>query len=177
MDLTPFVEAVRRDLAQAAAASDAPVREAAERLALAAEPSARLALLECLSAAAAEITASLRSASVEARLRGREVDFVVSDIAPDLTPPIPAPPIPAPPGAAPADGPPDGGLARISLRLPEAIKLRAEALAEAEGLSLNTWLVQVVRRASESAASHDSPAWAGAAAAAEGTRRRMTGWV
>jgi hypothetical protein len=38
----------------------------------------------------------------------------------------------------------DGSVARISLRLPDALKGRAEAAAAAEGTSLNAWLVRAV---------------------------------
>jgi hypothetical protein len=38
----------------------------------------------------------------------------------------------------------DGSVARISLRLPDALKTRAERAAATEGLSLNAWLVRAV---------------------------------
>src|SRR6266511_2480390 len=37
--------------------------------------------------------------------------------------------------------------ARITLRLPESLKSALEAAAEAEGVSLNTWLVRALQRA------------------------------
>ena len=39
--------------------------------------------------------------------------------------------------------------ARITLRLPEGLKARAEAAAAREGASTNTWLVRAVSRALE----------------------------
>ncbi len=185
MDLGPYVESLRQDLAAFADTGEPSVRDAGQRLATAIEPSARLALLEALSAAAAEITASLRTASVEARLRGRAVDFVVADVDPGLTPPLaphppaPLPPLPPPPPGPPTDGPEDGGLARVTLRLPEPVKARAEALAQREGMSLNTWLVQVLRRAT----GEDTP-WSGAPTswpahqpAQPASPNRMSGWI
>ena len=41
----------------------------------------------------------------------------------------------------------DGGMARITLRLPESVKAKAEDSAAEAGVSLNTWLVNVVRAA------------------------------
>ena len=55
---------------------------AAERLAAALDASVRMALLEALSDAAAEITAALDGAVVEVRLKGRDPQFVV-DVADD----------------------------------------------------------------------------------------------
>ena len=39
----------------------------------------------------------------------------------------------------------DAGIARITLRLPDGVKTRADAAAEASGQSLNTWIVNAVR--------------------------------
>ena len=44
----------------------------------------------------------------------------------------------------------DGGTARINVRLPDALKARAEAAAGREGLSLNAWLVRAATAAVES---------------------------
>ena len=41
----------------------------------------------------------------------------------------------------------DGSTARISLRLPDGLKTRAETAAAASGASLNTWLVRAVTAA------------------------------
>lgn len=141
MDITPYVENLRRDLVAAAEAGGEDVRQAAERLTYALDPSARLALMEALSQAAAEITAELPDGMVEVRLNGRELDFAVSGPTP------PAPPVPPPPPAPPADEVDEGGQARITLRLPEQVKTRAEEKAAQAGQSLNTWLVSVLRAA------------------------------
>ena len=142
MDITPYVDSLRRDLLAAAEAGGDEVRQAAERLTYALDPSARLALMEAISQAAAEITAELPDGGVDVRLNGRELDFVV-DIAPI---PVAAPSPPAPP-APPIPGDEDEGLSRITLRIPESVKARAEEKAAAAGHSLNTWLVNVVRAA------------------------------
>src|SRR3954454_9076196 len=98
MDLTPYLETLRSDLAAAAAPGGPETTRAAELLGHSLESSARLALLEALSDAAAEITTRLPDATVEVRLRGREADLVVNQLAP--APPSPPPPVPP----APADG-------------------------------------------------------------------------
>ncbi len=142
MDITPYIESLRRDLAAAAEAGGPEVARAAERLAYALEPSSRLAFMEAISQAAAEISTELPSGGVDVRLNGRELDFVVS--TPPLTPPTPpAPPTPPTPDAEPDEG----GLARITLRIPESVKAKAEERAADAGQSLNTWLVSVVRAA------------------------------
>jgi hypothetical protein len=139
MDITPYVESLRRDLLAAAEAGGDETRQAAERLLLALDPAARLALMEAVSQAAAEITAELPAGGVDVRLHGRELDFLVH------TPGPAAPPAPPPP-PAPEEFE-EGGLARVTLRLPEAVKARAEEKAAKAGDSLNTWLVKVVRAA------------------------------
>ena len=176
MDITPYVDSLRRDLVAAAEAGGDDIRQAAERLVLALDPAARLALMEAISQAAAEITAELPAGGVDVRLAGRELDFVVHVAAP--TPPPPPPP------PAPAEDTDEGGLARISLRIPESVKARAEEKAARAGDSLNTWLVKVVRAAtSDTAVSVDVDL--SSIPFLEGFdpfgkqqgRRRMTGWL
>ncbi len=65
MDITPYVESLRHDLAAAAEAGGPEARAAAERLALALDPAVRLALMDALSQAAAEITAELPAGTVD----------------------------------------------------------------------------------------------------------------
>jgi hypothetical protein len=146
MDITPYVERLRHDLGQAAAAGDEHIREAADRLTLALDPSMRLALMEALSQAAAEITTEMRAGSVEVRLTGRELEFVVEQTAPGGPAPAAAPP----PGADEEED--DSATARITLRLPESVKAKAEELAGRTGSSLNTWIVNVLRSATREGA-------------------------
>ena len=72
MDITEYVDALRRDLAQAARAMGPETEQAAERIGFALDSAARLALMDALSHAAAEITNELEGISVEVRLQGRE---------------------------------------------------------------------------------------------------------
>ncbi|HET8558893.1 MAG TPA: toxin-antitoxin system HicB family antitoxin [Marmoricola sp.] len=140
MDITPYVDRLRHDLVQAAGAGDDTLRAVAERLSLAVDPSMRLVLMEALSQAAAEITTEMRAGAVEVRLAGRDLEFVVSH-------PTPAPAPVAPVDAGAEDEEDEAATARITLRLPESVKTRAEELAAKGGQSLNTWIVGVLRAA------------------------------
>src|SRR6476469_10420846 len=99
MDITPYVDSLRRDLVAASEAGSDELKQAAERLAYALDPSARRALMEAISHAAAEITAELPDGSVDVRLVGRELDFVVEVAPPSAVPAQPPPPAPPTPPA------------------------------------------------------------------------------
>lgn len=144
MDLTPFVTALREQLAVAAEAGGAEARALAERLTAPLESAARLALLDTLSAAVDEITRDLAPGSVELRLRNREPTFVVTPPAPE--PPFAEPePEPTPPPAAP-DGD-EAATTRINFRLGETLKGRIEDAAAQAGLSVNAWLTRAAAAA------------------------------
>ena len=183
MDITPYVESLRRDLVTAAEGAGDELRQAAERLAFALDPAARLALMEAISQAASEITAEMPTGGVDVRLDGRDLAFMVH--APEAVPAAPTPPTPPPPPSAP-EVEEDGGVARITLRLPDSVKGRAEDAAAAAGQSLNTWLVNVVRAATRDPSTAinvdidlSSIPFMGGNDPFEGKRgnRRMTGWV
>ena len=148
MDLTPYVEQLRRELVASAEVGGDEARALAERLTGPLEASLRLALLSALSTAAEEITSQLAPGAVDVRLRGGDLGFVVSAPPPaadDLGAPGPA----AESAAAPPPGPDadDGGTARITLRLPEQLKTRVEDAAGRDGYSVNAWLVRAVTAA------------------------------
>lgn len=181
MDITPFVESLRRDLLVAAESGSEETRAAAERLALALDPATRLALMEAISQAANEITAEMPAGGVGVRLNGRELDFVV-----DAGTTHQAQQAPVPQPAVAEDTDEDGAVARVTLRIPESVKAKAEELAARSGHSLNTWLVNVVRGATtaDQAVTVDidvsSIPFLGEPFGARGPQRgnrRMTGWV
>jgi hypothetical protein len=159
MDLTPYLEALRADLAAAAAPGGPDTAKAAELLGYSLEASVRLVMLEALSDAAAEITTRLHDATVEVRLRGREADLVVNHLAAE--PAIASPSA----DASPIDG---GELTRLTLRMPEALKTHVEQTAAAEGVSVNGWLVRAVTAAVGRAAGPPPPAPSG---------KRITGFA
>lgn len=148
MELSPYVERLRTDLSAAAAAGGPDALAAAERLALALDPATRMMLLEALSQAAAEISGTLDHDAVDLRMNGRDPEFVVTRLAPAQPPTPPTPPeppaLPSPPGETE-----DDHTSRITLRLPESLKGRAEEAAAQTGQSLNAWLVDAVRDALE----------------------------
>lgn len=164
MDINPFVDSLRQDLAVAAEAGGDEARALAERLTAPLDAAARLVLLEALAQAAEEITLELAPGSVEVRLRGRDPEFVVSVPEPAAAPPSTsvAPPVPT-------DD--DGGTARLNLRLPDSLKQAIDAAASAEGLSANAWLVRAAAAALASGAQPrpTSPATT--------TSQRFTGWA
>lgn len=162
MDLTPYIDNLRREFAVAAEAGGDDARALAERLTAPLESAVRLALLEALSAAAGEITRDLAPGSVEVRLRGRDPDFVVTSPPAEEEPAAGVRP-PAPPPEADESG----GTTRITLRLPEHLKPRIDDAAARMGLSVNAWLVRTVSAALE-------PGPPGPSA---GMGRRYTGWV
>ncbi|MFA6299170.1 MAG: toxin-antitoxin system HicB family antitoxin [Nocardioides sp.] len=178
MDITPYVDSLRRDLLAAAEGAGPEARQAAERLSFALDPAARLALMEAVSQAAAEITAEMPTGGVDVRLNGRQLDFVVQ--APMTPPAPPAPPAPPP---TPGETDEDGGVARITLRLPESVKAKAEEAAAEAGQSLNTWLVNVVRSATQRGAVtvdidlSSIPFLGKDPFGANKPGRRMTGWI
>ncbi|BCB87728.1 toxin-antitoxin system HicB family antitoxin [Phytohabitans suffuscus] len=155
MDLAPYLETLRRDLAAAAAPGGPDVARAADLLSGALDASLRLCLLQVLSDAADEITAKLSATAVEVRLRGGQADFAVTptDVA-------------SPPPVTPSE--PSGDVTRITLRLPESLKDAAEQAAAAEGVSVNTWLVRAVQAATRGGPS--TPPTRGT------TGRRVTGF-
>lgn len=140
MDLTPFVEGLRRDLLTAAAAGTDDTRRTADLLAAALEPATRLTILDALTAATADVTEALPGVTVEVRMHGREPRIVVSAVEPEPEPG---------PAEAPAPADDATGTARITLRLPESVKSRAEEAAGRDGVSVNSWLVRAVLAALE----------------------------
>lgn len=136
MDLGQYVNDLQRQLVRSAENGDESARAAAERLAAGLDAATRLVLLDVLSAAAGEITRDLAPGSVDVRLRGREVELVV-------TPPGPEPESDDRSAAPPLDLD-DVSTSRTTLRLPDALKVRVDEAAAADGLSVNTWLVRAV---------------------------------
>ncbi|MET9437268.1 hypothetical protein [Streptomyces sp. NPDC006551] len=164
MDLTPYVDHLRRELAVAAGAGGDEARALAERLTAPLESAARLTLLNALSDASDEITRDLAPGSVDVRLRGLDPEFVVT------APPAAEPPADKATAMAASMAPPvapvapslgdseEGGTARINFRLPAHLKARVEDAAGQEGLSVNAWLVRAVAIALEPGGGPDQPA-------------------
>ncbi|MFC4856307.1 toxin-antitoxin system HicB family antitoxin [Actinophytocola glycyrrhizae] len=140
MDLTPYIASLREDLATAASAGDESTRRTAEVLAAALEPAARLAIMNALSDLAAEVTAAQEDHVVDVRLSGRDVQVVVTSRAQPHDDPR-ADNVP------PVDDTAGGDMSRMTLRLFEQLKSKAEQAAAAQGVSLNTFVQQAVQGA------------------------------
>jgi hypothetical protein len=153
MDLTPYVASLREDLTTAASAGDENTRRSAAVLAAALEPAARLALMNALADLAAEVTASLDDHVVEVRLDGRDVQVVVTPTRAPREESREEPPLP----------PPDegGDMSRMTLRLFEQLKSKAEQAAAAQGVSLNTFVQQAVQGALHGKGRNRGKEWVG----------------
>ncbi len=132
MELTGYADAMRADLSAVAEGGDDRARAAAERLLRALEPSLRLRLMDALGEAATELSGQLPEGRVELRLAGPEVSLAY--VSESTT------------GGVVAE---EDYSARITLRLPDSLKARAEQAAAREGISMNTWLVRALARALE----------------------------
>jgi HicB family len=172
MELTPYVESIHAQLDAAAEAGGDDARELAKRLAAPLDAAIRLALQDALSAAAEEITVELAPGSVELRLRAREPQFVVTPPPADPSTEEPAADEDEPVGGGPASGGDEGVVARINVRMPEHLKARVEQAADAEGLSINAWLV----RAAADRLERNEGARRRARRAPQGAQR-YTGWA
>ena len=133
MDLGPHLDAMRTDL-EALAGADEATQEAIARLGRPLEASMQLRLLDVLSEASLELSGQLPTGHVELRVAGRDAGLVFV-----------GPPEPADEPAASTDD--EGGTARLTLRMPDALKTAVESAADSEGQSVNAWLVRAVKRA------------------------------
>src|SRR3984957_3181097 len=149
MELSPYVEGLRRDLGALTRFAPDEVAKLAAQLAEALDSSVRLTLLNVLTAAAAEITDKLDATLIDVTLSSGDPGFAVAKVQAHHEQPVTLP-APGPEAAA------DEGTARITRRLSEGIKARVEAQASAAGLSVNSWLAHAVIRALESPADPSS---------------------
>jgi hypothetical protein len=136
MQLDAFIQGLQEDLQAAAALGDERTAATARQLSLALESSLRVRVFDLLAEAALELSGSTDDGHVEVRVAGRDPQLVF----------VPDAPAPEREPAQPLGGE-DGGTARITLRLPEGLKLELEGIAGREGLSVNTWLVRAIARA------------------------------
>ena len=135
MQMAHHLHAIQEDLAAAAAlAADEPTAEAARRLSQALGSSLHLRLLDIVSEAAAELSAVVPG-RVDVRLAGRDPDLVY--VEEDVEP-------------RPAAAGDDALSARITLRLPESLKLQIEVAASGENTSVNSWIIRARARGLDS---------------------------
>jgi hypothetical protein len=130
MRLSALTETLRFELTGVAALGDEHTRAVADQMAAVLEGTLSMRLLELTGQLALEVSGQLPSGRVEVRLAGQDPEFVYVDDEPD----------PRAPDAEELS-------ARITLRLSEALKNRVEEAAAREGLSVNSWLVRALARA------------------------------
>ncbi|MDV2475830.1 toxin-antitoxin system HicB family antitoxin [Rhodococcus zopfii] len=136
MNIDTYTAAVTDAVLAAAELGDEQTRRTAAALATAIAAPVRLALLDALSDLATEVSDRLGDRRVTVRLDGRDTVVEVHH------------------GPAPESETPHptfeevtGDISRVTLRLVEQIKSRAEEAAAQNGLSLNTWVAQAVQGA------------------------------
>ncbi|MEU1980236.1 hypothetical protein [Nocardia sp. NPDC019395] len=129
MDLTRYTARIRDDLLAAAALGDEKTQATADALAKTVENSARLAILSALTELADTVSAELGDRSVRVSLHDTDATVEV--------------------GRTPSSDNPSfeemtGDISRVTLRLVEQVKSRAEEAAAQSGQSLNSWMAGVV---------------------------------
>jgi plasmid stability protein len=130
MQIEGYIEALREDLARVAAVGDGTTARAGELLAAALESAFGRRIQEALAEAALELSGQMEDGGVEVRVAGGDPRLVYVSDADAVS-------------VAVGD---ELLSARITLRLPESLKSRLEAAAAANGVSVNTWLVQALKR-------------------------------
>jgi hypothetical protein len=136
MNLDDLIDALQQDLAATAAVGGDEAAQVGRRLSEALGSALRLRLFDALGEAASELSARLPSGHIEVRLSGRDPELVFVEDA----------------GEPALTG--DDATARISLRLPEALKASVEKAAANEGVSVNSWLIRAIARGVESRPRH-----------------------
>ncbi|MEV6137005.1 toxin-antitoxin system HicB family antitoxin [Nocardia sp. NPDC051990] len=131
MDLNKYTARLREDLIAAAALGDEKTQATAAALAAATESSARLALLAALSDLAAEVSAELSDRTVHVSVDGTDATVDVRKN-------------PATDSEHPTIEEMTGDISRVTLRMVEQLKAKAEEAAAASGVSLNSWLSSAV---------------------------------
>ncbi|RDI64877.1 hypothetical protein [Nocardia pseudobrasiliensis] len=134
MDLNAYTTRLRDDLVAAAALGDEKTQATAAALAAATENAARLTLLAALSELAAEISATLGDRTVHVSVDGTDARV---DVRPNASEEH----------HNPTFEEMTGDISRVTLRLVENIKSRAEEAAAQSGQSLNSWLSTAVQGA------------------------------
>lgn len=132
MQLEPVIATLRATVTTQAtlAVGDPQIEGAVEAVVAALDPAIRQAATDLAQQAAAEIDAQLADHSVSVVLRGHDLELRV-----DEKPANPANPV--------ADEDLD---ARITLRLPPSLKQIVEHVANVDGESVNSWVVDTISR-------------------------------
>jgi hypothetical protein len=132
MDLGPHLDAILGDL-EALAGSDEATAATVERLGRPLAASVQIRLLDVLGEASLELGEQLAAGHVEVRVAGRDARLVY----------VGAPETQA--SSEPAED--EGETTRLTLRMSDSLKTAVEAAANADGVSVNAWLVRSAKGA------------------------------
>jgi hypothetical protein len=132
METAQFIEGLQEDLRELAQIGGDELVHAARRLEGAVKQSATLRLIDALTQVALDLSSQLPNGHIDVRLSGQDPELVYVEEAGEEA-------------AAPSGD--DGLSSRITLRLPDSLKASVERAAEAEGASVNTWIVRALQRA------------------------------
>jgi hypothetical protein len=135
MKMSSVVDGLRSDVVAVGELGDETVAEVAERIADVLGRSVPGRVLDLLSDAAAELTATLPDGRVDIRVAGDDVEMTY--VEDDLGSAVPV-----------GDG--DEPSARITLRLGEGLKSRLEESAATERVSVNTFILHTLERGTSS---------------------------
>jgi hypothetical protein len=135
MKMSLVVDGLRSDVVAVGDLGDDAVAETAERIADVLVRSVPGRVLDLLSDAAAELTASLPDGRIDIRVAGDDVDMTY--VEDDL-------------GSVAAAGHGDDLSARLTLRVSEGLKSRVEQSAAADGVSVNTFILRTLERGTSS---------------------------
>ncbi|WP_137724836.1 toxin-antitoxin system HicB family antitoxin [Prescottella subtropica] len=137
MDLIEYTSRLRDDVTAAATLGDDETKRIAQALASAVERSAQLMLVSALSEFAREASDELGDRTLHVRLDGTAVTVEAARRRPDTGTREPYRTL--------EDV--TGDISRVTLRLVDQIKSRAEEAALQDGVSLNSWVSQAVQEA------------------------------
>ena len=132
METAQFIEGLQEDLRELAQIGGDELVHAARRLEGAVKQSATLRLIDALTQVALDLSSQLPNGHIDVRLSGQDPELVYVEEKGE---------------EAPAPSGEDGLSSRITLRLPDSLKASVERAAEAEGASVNTWIVRALQRA------------------------------
>src|SRR5882724_7850078 len=131
METAQFIDGLQSDLRELAQLGGDELVQAAQRLEGAVRQSATLRLIDALTQVALEVSSQLPNGHLDVRLAGQDPELVYVEEEGE---------------ERQAQTAEDGLTARITLRLPDSLKVALEKAAEGEGVSVNTWLVRALQR-------------------------------
>ena len=156
MHMNGYVEILSRTLLETSSLGDERTQEVARSLLAALDPALRLVALQMLTDAAEELNDELDGERVTVVMDGPAAHFMVTRAVPQEARPAQQEPAAT---ERPADH--EDQEVRTTLRLPGSLKRDIDAAAQAQGRSLNAWMIEAARDAltRTSAAGPDGASW------------------